>query len=165
MKPLNERVISVGLGQAVFSTDVNTVLVIHGLGSCIGLALYDPVSRTGGLCHVVLPSSDNLPSNGAPAKFADQALTFALAQMHRWGVSRSSLRAKIVGGASLFSFTASPTLNVGARNTEEVCRLLREAGIHLAGKEVGGGKGRTMFFHLEDGRIEIATVDTDRIVL
>lgn len=135
------------------------MLVIHGLGSCIGLALYDPISRAGGLCHIVLPNSENAPLNGEPAKFADQAIPFALAQMERLGVPRSALRAKIVGGASLFSFTVAPTLNVGVRNTEEVCRILAKARIHLAGKEVGGTKGRTMFFHLEDGRVEIASVN------
>lgn len=158
-------VISVGLGEASFSRDSKSVLAIHGLGSCIGLAVYDPVSRAGGLCHIVLPNSANQPPNGTPAKFADHAVPFALDQMDRWGVPRSSLRAKIVGGATLFTFTASPALNVGLRNTEEVCRILREAGLSLAAREVGGTKGRTIFFYLEDGRIEITSVNAPMIVL
>lgn len=159
MKPLQTRMISVGLGQAAFSKDEHTVLVIHGLGSCIGLALHDPASHAGGLCHIVLPSSDHAATNGEPAKFADLAIPFALAEMHKLGVPRSALRAKIVGGASLFSFTAAPSLNVGVRNIEEVRRHLAREGIHLVGQEVGGTRGRTMFFHLEDGRIEITSVN------
>lgn len=149
------REISVGMGMAVASPSRQDILVIHGLGSCIGLALYDPESGAGCLCHIVLPSAGGAwPDH--PAKFADHAVPHAIAQMEALGTPRHRLHAKVVGGANVLRQQLNHSrATIGARNAEEVLAQLHRARIPVVGKDLGGDTGRTMRFFLSDGRVEV----------
>lgn len=155
--------VSIGLGKAAFSNDIKDVFVIHGLGSCIGLALYDKRSRCGGLCHIVLPVSEN-PDPEEPARFANTAVPWAINKLLELGANRMNLVAKIVGGASLFG-SSSPLLNIGERNIEAVSAALDIHRIPLAAQEVGGDKGRTMALYIADGRVEVRSATASVYVI
>lgn len=149
------REIPVAMGMAVASPSREDVLVIHGLGSCIGLALYDPQTGAGCLCHIVLPSSGQA-GPAAPAKFADRAVPYAIKAMEALGCPRHRLQAKVVGGANVLRQPLNQGLaSIGVRNVEEVLAQLSRARIPVVGKDVGGQTGRTMRFFLADGRIEV----------
>lgn len=135
-------------------------LVTLGLGSCVGIALYDPVSRWGGLAHIMLPDSRQFQDHGNRAKFADLAIPDMLAEMLRRGARRSRLVARIAGGAQMFTSVDRHLsfLNIGQRNTAMVRQTLEGLGIPIAGADTGGNFGRTMIFDLATGQVHIRTI-------
>jgi len=145
----------VGMGKGVFSSSAEDLLCIQGLGSCIGLALYDPRGPRACLCHIVLPEGGTVRPDGPgnPAKYADLGVEWAVEEMRRLGAV--TLQAKMAGGASLLRFPSSPLLRVGERNVEAVRKALVRFGIPLLGEDVGGEEGRSVTFRVADGRMEV----------
>lgn len=156
------QTVFVNVGQGLVTCRKDTVLAINGLGSCVAVALHDPVAGCGCLCHVVLPSSDIGRPGDPPSKFADTCLDWALGELARQGARAPRLRAKIAGGANLF---AARFLAIGERNVQAVKAALARAGIPLLASDVGGTSGRTVLFHLADGRLEVRRVGQPTVVL
>ena len=135
------------------------ILTTLGLGSCIGIALYDPSSKVAGLAHIMLPDSKAIHNNTNVAKFADTAVVKLIADMERMGAKRSGIVAKIAGGAQMFNFdSTSDTLRVGDRNVEATKRMLMAHGIPLIAEETGSTFGRTVEIHSDDGRFVIKAI-------
>ena len=135
-------------------------LITYGLGSCIGIALYDAVAKVGGLSHIMLPDSQQARSSDNPAKFADTALPLMVDDMIRLGAMRSRLKAKIAGGAQMFTFAnATEIMRVGERNGEAVRATLKKMDIILVAADTGGNYGRTVELKLESGLFRIKTID------
>ena len=105
-----------------------STIISYGLGSCIGISLYDPQLKVGGLLHIMLPDSTQSRSSENPAKFADTGLPLMLDDVLKLGAVRSRLVAKIAGGAQMFSFVdATPIMRVGTRNAEAAKKMLQLA--------------------------------------
>ena len=135
-------------------------LISYGLGSCVGIALYDPLSKIGGLAHIMLPDSTQARSAENPAKFADTALPLMLDEIIRMGALKSRITAKIAGGAQMFAFAnATDIMRVGVRNAEAVKRVLRELDIRLLAEDTGGNYGRTVQIDLDTGAYKVKTID------
>ncbi|HVE78805.1 MAG TPA: chemotaxis protein CheD [Gemmatimonadaceae bacterium] len=133
-------------------------LVTIGLGSCVAIALYDPTARVGGLAHVLLPSEGLSRDSSNRAKFPTTAVPLLIEEMGRLG-GRGPMRAKIVGGASMFgALIPAGTINMGERNVAASRSALAQAGIPLAAADVGGDYGRSVFFHLDDGRLVVRSL-------
>lgn len=138
------------------------VLAAIGLGSCVGVALYDPVSRVAGLAHIFLPSSHNgRPAPDAPARYADTGVPALVEAMVAAGARTGRLWAKVAGGAQLFLRGDHSTLEVGRRNVEAVHRALAALGIPVVGEDVGGSRGRTMRFFADTGRVLVTTLGSE----
>jgi chemotaxis protein CheD len=153
--------IPVGLGEvAVQRADATEPMVAHGLGSCIAVCLFDPVSKIGGLAHVVLPGND--PNNKPNGKFAGNVLPALMQAMTRVGAGADPRRfqARIAGGAHVLAIGGTGSLpRIGDKNTEAVKAALAAASVKILAEDVGGGKGRTVWFHPKDGgRIRVRTV-------
>ncbi|MCM0650477.1 chemotaxis protein CheD [Clostridium swellfunianum] len=134
-------------------------LITVGLGSCIGIALYDKVLGIGGLAHIMLPDSTLFNTVNNPIKFADLAIPMLLSRMEKLGATKKNLRAKIAGGASMFNFSdKSMIMDVGNRNSQAVKAVLEKLSIPILGEDVGGNKGRTMIFDTKTGIVQIRTV-------
>ena len=128
------------------------VLTTLGLGSCVGVALYDPVSKVSGLLHCMLPDSTQFKNNSNVAKYADSGIDELISQMINLGASRSRLVAKIAGGAQMFAMkTNNDTLRVGERNVEAVKKKLSGLNIRLLSEDCGLNYGRTVEFYSETG--------------
>lgn len=133
-------------------------LTTLGLGSCVGICLYDASSKVTGMAHIMLPSSKAIRKNENVAKFADTAIVELIQQMEVKGAKKNRLSAKIAGGAQMFSFTsANETMKIGDRNAEAVRFILKEMGIPLKSDETGGNFGRTIEFYSENGKLIIKT--------
>lgn len=133
-------------------------LTTLGLGSCVGICLYDASSKVTGMAHIMLPSSKAIRKNENVAKFADTAIVELIQQMEAKGAKKSRISAKIAGGAQMFSFTsANETMKIGERNAEAVRIILKELGIPLKSDETGGNFGRTIEFFSENGKLIIKT--------
>lgn len=142
----------VGISDCKFSDDSKATILTYALGSCVGVALYDPVSKVGGLCHVMLPKS-RLETSENPYMFADTGVLALAREVVRIGGRKDRLTAKIAGGANML--VCSPLLDVGRKNSEVVLQTLKDLGIAVIGRSLGGVLGRSMYLHLESGRVSI----------
>lgn len=131
-----------------------------GLGSCVAIVLYDSVARVGGLAHVLLPSESMSRDRSNPAKFPATAVPLVLEQMKKLGAVPNRIRAKIAGGASMFgtTFAAAGGINIGERNVAAVRSALAKSRIQLVGEDTGSDYGRSVYFYLTDGRVEVRSV-------
>lgn len=135
-------------------------LISYGLGSCVGIALYDPVTKIGGLAHIMLPDSKQARSTENPAKFADTALPKMLDDLQKLGAIKTRLTAKIAGGAQMFSFTnTTDIMRVGERNAEAVRIILKKLDLRLLADDTGGNYGRTVELKLDTGVFRVKTID------
>jgi chemotaxis protein CheD len=135
------------------------VLTTLGLGSCVGIALFDSITKTSGLAHIMLPSSTQALNNSNVAKFADTAIVKLLEKMIKLGACRSNIKAKIAGGAQMFTFSqSSDIIRIGFRNVASTKEKLAELGIPIIAEDTGGNFGRTIELFSEDGRLVIKTV-------
>lgn len=136
-------------------------LTTLGLGSCVGVCLYDPVTKVSGMAHVMLPDSRQITRELTnPMKFADTGIDMLVKQMISLGADRRRLKAKIAGGAQMFAFngTSSSIGRVGDRNVEAVKIKLRELGIPILAEDTGANYGRTIEFYSEDAKLRIRAV-------
>lgn len=135
-------------------------LISYGLGSCIGISLYDPVKKVGGLLHIMLPDSTQARSSENPAKFADTGIPLMINDVVSLGASKSRLVAKIAGGAMMFSFSnASDAMRIGTRNAETCKQVLKRNGIKVIAEDTGGTYGRTVSIDLATGSYKVKTID------
>lgn len=138
------------------SPDMITTL---GLGSCIGIALYDPVTRIAGLAHIMLPDSTQMRNNANIAKFADTGIEELVRKMVMAGASKTRLVAKIAGGAKMFETNGLSGIgNVGQRNAEASKMKLKQLGIPLKAEDTGLNYGRTVELYAETGEFRIKSV-------
>jgi chemotaxis protein CheD len=128
------------------SDDRCAVFLVPGLGSCVGLAVYDSQAGIAGLAHVMLPSSLGERVD-RPAKFADTAVRLLQEKLVERGAKRDRLVAKAAGGAQMFR-SQGDYLAVGTRNAEAVRQALEESGIPALGLDLGGTWGRTILFRM-----------------
>lgn len=137
-----------------------SVLISYGLGSCIGITLYDPVTKIGGLLHIMLPDSTQARSSENPAKFADTGIEIMLKEILALGASKPRLAAKIAGGSQMFQFAnATDIMRVGQRNAVAVKSVLGQYNIRILAEDTGGNYGRTVQFDLQTGCYKIKTID------
>lgn len=131
----------------------DAVLVAIGLGSCVGVAIYDPELEVGGMAHILLPGLAKEGDN--PNKFSESAIDAMLGQITSMGGSIKSLKAKIVGGANMFQSLADNKKTIGERNVEAARDKLKRLNIGIEKEEVGGNEGRTVEFHAGTGRMTV----------
>ena len=135
-------------------------LITLGLGSCIGLVLFDNVAKVAGMAHIMLPDSRGLQGSEKVGKYADTAVPALVEAMLKQGAAQSRLRAKIAGGAQMFALPGinAEFLTVGAKNVRETTRRLRDFGIRLAASDTGGNKGRTIEFSTSNWMLKVKTL-------
>lgn len=150
--------ILVGMADLNICKSPDTITTL-GLGSCVGIALRDPVTKIGGLAHIMLPDSKEITSVTHVPKFADTGIEELVKKVTEAGAIRSRLVAKIAGGAQMFAMsTNSSTMKVGERNVIAVKKKLKEMGIRLLAEDTGDSYGRTVVFDPETGNYTIKTV-------
>lgn len=143
----------IGLGQIVITKKPESYCLL-GIGTCIVAYIYDLVKMNFTMAHTVLPLQkdfNNRVSKKMPGKFVDQAIKRMLTVLSERGSKRRNLKAKLVGGATIFE----DSFNIGAENIEAARRILNENKIPIIAEEVGGRRGRSVFSFNLDGSIEI----------
>ncbi|MCP1102528.1 chemotaxis protein CheD [Aequitasia blattaphilus] len=140
-------------------------LITYALGSCIGISFYDPQIKLASLLHILLPEAQNL-SETQVYKFADTGIRKTLKELQLKGGNKRRYLCKLAGGAEMFKLSGnSPVANIGQRNLESVCHILRQEGIYIAAQEVGGNIARTMILEAETGVVRIRTHGVDEILI
>lgn len=137
------------------------ILVTYALGSCVGICLYDPITKIAGLSHIMLPNSNQISgSAGQNYKFADTAIVLLLKKMEMAGAQRVRLKAKIAGGAQMFTGMSNSSLaNIGQRNVMAVKAELARLKIPILVEDVGKNYGRTLYLDSSDGSMRIKSAN------
>lgn len=159
--------VAVGIGEFRASKNPQELLVAYGLGSCVGIAVYDPETGVGGLAHVMLPNSAEALSQRPLGKFADLAVPMLLEEIAKLGGRPRRLAGKIAGGAQMLAAAGLSTngFNIGERNVQAVKAALDRHGIPLLRADTGGSRGRTMALHVATGKTTVRVVGEKEIEL
>ncbi len=150
------RMIKVGMADLNICKPPDNLTTL-GLGSCIGIALYDPSTKITGLAHIMLPDSKQIRNNTNIEKFADTGIQKLYDDMIKAGANKSRIVAKIAGGAKMFQI-ADSSMNVGERNALASKAKLKQLGIRLLAEDTGLNYGRTVEIYSENGNYVIKAV-------
>lgn len=154
---------TIGIADMQFLKGDGT-LITYALGSCIGICLYDPVLKIGGLLHIMLPLNMETGRKN-PLKYADTGMVEMLRQMESRGASRARLVAKIAGGAKMFEVSGGALGNIGQRNIDSVRIQLKKHGIRLAKEDVGGSVARTMSMDVGTGTVSVRSYGRPELIM
>nr|WP_262172937.1 chemotaxis protein CheD [Saccharococcus sp. Marseille-Q5394] len=157
-----------GIGKTIIRVGIADMNLVHapnsirtsGLGSCVGVVLYDETKKIAGLLHVMLPDSSLGRSDRLnAAKFADTGIYSLMELLKAEGVRPLSLKAKIAGGSQMFQFGSSDSIRIGPRNVEAVKKELARLSIPIIAEDTGGSSGRTIEFDPMTSALSIRTVN------
>lgn len=152
------EVIKVGMADYKTCKGDDAVTTL-GLGSCVGIAIRDPVTGIGGLAHIMLPDSTEIKNNSNRPKFADTGIEDMVKELISMGAGRTRLVAKIAGGAQMFAFgSKSDMIRVGERNVIASKKKLSQLKIPLLAEDTGDSYGRTVIFYPKTGEYHIKSV-------
>jgi len=152
------EIVKVGMAD-LNSANQPCMITTLGLGSCVGVALYDSHTKVVGLAHVMLPSSEQAKNKSNIAKFADTAIIKLVDDMVKLGAKRERIVAKLAGGAQMFVFSqGSDLMRIGYRNIVASKEKLQELKIPIVSEDTGGNYGRTIELYSNDGRLMIKTI-------
>jgi chemotaxis protein CheD len=162
MTPLGKWVIApprktlvAGVADMVVSNDASAELVTYSLGSCLGITIYDPVKKVGGLLHIMLPDSkiDAAKAASTPFMFVDSGVPRLFQAAYSLGAERRRLVVKVAGGAQMLD--EQGVFNIGDRNFRALSGLLARNGYAIHGQDVGGLSSRTLRMDLTTGNVTI----------
>lgn len=158
--------IKVGMADYKVSRAPNSLITL-GLGSCVGVVIYDSIKKIAGMAHIMLPSSLEIKNNSNKYKFADTCIDMMMEELLlKEKVNKSSLKAKIAGGAQMFSISLkSENLNIGKRNANAVKEKLKSLNIPIVAEDIYGDKGRTVTFYIETFDFHIKSIGKGETII
>lgn len=147
----------VDIAELVVSKDPATVLITYSLGSCIGVAVWDPQVHVAGLLHYMLPESKALPKNAKdnPAIFCDTGVPRLFHSAYELGATKRRLVVKLAGGARLLA--GDGRFNIGRRNYLALRRIFWKNGVQIERESVGGPISRSMQIDVGTGTVMVRT--------
>jgi chemotaxis protein CheD len=149
--------LSVGLGELVISHDPEDVLVAYGLGSCVGIGMYNPVTKTGGLLHAVLPEKFD-GGNDSPTKFVNTGIPILLEKIKSNG-SDNNIVIYFAGGANMLINTQlSKTFDIGTRNVASALQFFEKMNLRVRNSDFGGNIGRTVRLYIASGHMTVRVI-------
>ena len=152
-----EKDLKVGIGDMKFTRGGGTIIT-YALGSCIGITLYDPAIKLGGLLHIMLPSRSD-PNDPKIYKYADSGIREMVRKLSAFGMVKSRTVVKIAGGAKMFDIKGNTDFgNIGQRNAAMVKKILMEERMRITSEDTGGAYARTMLLNVDNGDVVIRTV-------
>lgn len=153
--------VTVGVGDCKISNEAESVLTTYALGSCIAVAIHDPVANVAGLLHYMLPESSLNPEKASqnPFMFADTGIPLLFRTAYGLGAEKRRLVVRVVGGAQVMD--EHGVFNIGKRNHLALRKILWKAGVMIHAEEVGGNSSRTVRLEVATGRFWIRGPGTE----
>jgi chemotaxis protein CheD len=150
-----EHRVVVGMAELVVSNNPSVTLATYSLGSCLGISIYDPVSRVGGLLHIMLPDSSISPDKARtqPAMFLDTGLPRLFKSAYEMHLDKHRALICVAGGAQVIDDKGF--FNIGPRNRAALGTLLQQHGLRILAEDVGGMVNRTMYLKLGTGEVRL----------
>lgn len=156
---MNTTTGEVRVNVADYAVATHGTISTIGLGSCVAIVLHDAAACVGALAHVLLPNQSMSRDQSNPAKFPETILPILLTEMRDLGASTTRIRAKIVGGASMFgNVLASGGINIGDRNVSAVRDALAKSRVPIVAEDTGSNYGRSVYLFVADGRVEVRSL-------
>ena len=157
--------LTVGISDCIVSRDPAATLVTHALGSCIAVAIYDPVAHVAGLLHFMLPESAGDPARAQqqPFMYADTGIPMLFQTAYGIGAVKQRLSVAVFGGAQVLD--ANNTFNIGKRNHLAVRRIFWKAGVLVHHEDVGGSLPRSVRMEVSTGRTVVNCGREEREIL
>ena len=153
-----KKKIEVNMGEMKIAKTPD-VLITRGLGSCLGITLYDPIKKIGTMAHAMLPDINRAKAQSNPNRFVNSVVENMLGELKKENCFKKNLQVKLFGGAHMFSFIAKDNLlNVGEKNIEMAKDVFQKQGMAIVAEELGGSIGRTIELDLESGKVLIKTI-------
>lgn len=145
--------IVVGVADMKVSKDPESLLVTHSLGSCIGIAVYDPMVRAGGLLHFMLPDSnlDPVKAKNKPFMFADTGIPLLFKSVYRLGGKKQRMKVIVAGGSQVND--EREFFDIGKRNFMAVRKIFWKNNVITNYQHVGGNSNRTIRMSVKDGHV------------
>lgn len=145
----------VGVSDWKVSSNPDDTIITYALGSCLGIAIYDPVARVAGILHTMLPFSRKDPEKAKvkPAMFVDSGFSVLLRDFYDMGAQKNRIKLFVAGGASMKSTAKDDYFKIGARNFTTLRKLLWKNGFMIDYQDVGGSISRTMSIHVSNGLV------------
>jgi chemotaxis protein CheD len=149
------KLITVGIGGLEVSDDRSSVIVTHGLGSCIAVVVYDPVRKAGGMLHFQLPTAQLSPERArqSPGTFADTGIPLLFERMYGLGCQKRSLMVKAAGGGNFHGDNG--TFDIGRRNHTMMRKIFWKSQVLVVSEDVGGSRSRTVRLFLDTGQVTV----------
>lgn len=150
----SQRIV-VSVGDCKVTNDRNIVLSTFGLGSCLGVIIYEKTLGIGGMLHLMLPDSTLSPEKAEqrPGMFADTGIKTILEKIEEAGGDIKNTTIVLVGGAS--TMTKQDIFKIGEKNITSTKKHLKEYGLDPTTEVVRGVNNRTVHFFLSKGEIEV----------
>ena len=150
-----EQKVVVGVGDLAVSNNQGVVIATYSLGSCIGVTIYDPVMRVGGLLHLMLPESSINTAKAAqqPAMFADTGVPALFRAAYEMRADKHRVVICVAGGAQMMD--QAGVFNIGKRNYNAVAGLLNQHGLKIQATQVGGMVSRTVMLNVRTGEVRL----------
>jgi chemotaxis protein CheD len=148
----------IGIADVKVSADPADTLVTYGLGSCLGVVIYDPVAKVGGMLHAMLPSGAADPAKAAanPARFIDAGLPVLFKSAYALGAQKPRIHLTVAGGAAMgANGPEEDFFQIGRRNYVELKKVLWKNGVVIRDEDVGGNVSRTLLLHIETGEVTV----------
>ncbi len=147
----------VSISDMKFSQRSEDIIVTYSLGSCIGVTAYDPQAVVGGMVHCLLPSAagGRGRAKSKPFMFVNTGVAMMVRKLIKLGASKNRLVFKVAGGANM---RGDGLFKTGERNFEALMKLLDRNGVPLTASNVGGTVPRTLFLHLDTGRVLVRSL-------
>lgn len=143
-------------------TSAGATLTTNGLGSCLGIALFDRIAGVAGLIHIMRPSPREHEDTDA-AKFADSGIELVIDAMERAGASQHRIEAKLAGGSDMKGFSATER-SIGSRNVAQAETTLAELDVPITGRDVGGDHGRSLHFDGSSGTLTVESSNSPKVI-
>jgi chemotaxis protein CheD len=149
----------VGISEYLVSNNAEDTIITYSLGSCIGLTVYDPVAKIGGMIHYMLPLSKISPdkAKSKPAMFADTGVPLLLREVLSKGAEKDRLVVNVAGGSKLMD--QNKIFNIGERNFLVLRKILWKNNILINAEDVGGNLSRTVRFEIGTGKVSIKSAN------
>ena len=146
---------TVGISDMKVSGQIDDTLVTYSLGSCVGVTIYDPIVRVGGMIHCMLPLSkiDPQKAQKSPAMFVDTGVPALFKAAYRLGAQKDRIIVKVAGGSSILD--EKGMFRIGERNYAVLRKMLWKNNILIAGEDIGGTNSRTVYLEIGTGRVFI----------
>jgi len=143
-----------------------SIIITRALGSCVSIILYDPVTRIGGMAHVMLPNNRKIKNKITPGKYADTAVPTMLNEMIRIGARKKKIVAKLVGGAKMFkSVNNDSPIDIGSKIIDAAKSILKKHVITLLTQDIGKDYGRSVKFNTENGSVIVKALKKKSILI
>ncbi len=154
--------IVVGIADLAMSGDPDATLVTYALGSCIGVTVFDPVARVGGMLHFMLPQSTLSPDKAkkSPCMFADAGVPLLFTKAYELGARKERMIVCAAGGAEILADEGH--FKIGSRNRTMLRKLFWKNSVLLASEDTGGTHSRTLTLRLMDGTVTIKNKNEER---